>query len=257
LKAGNKGQVGELGDGLSRFYHDNSLYQKAFFFASQSYGFLKKETPANLLNRLGLIFDMFGNYKQALIVYEQAHEKFKATGDKAGEGTTLNNISLIYSARGDYQKALNNFKQALAITRDIGDKAGEGATLNNIGQIYKARGDYQKALEYLGQSLIIQREIGDKAGMISTLHNLALSALKQNDAKKYFEYHGEAWQLAMETEDAMGLFNVGKSFGKILSDAGDKKNGLEILKIAYTTGKQSGLPGTDEIGKMIRQFEST
>jgi tetratricopeptide (TPR) repeat protein len=457
LQAGNRGQVGELGLALSRLYYDASLYLKAFNFAFKSYDFLKEDTPPNILNRLGLIFKMFGKYEQALQVFLLARQQFikandkkgegatlnnlattayaggdyktalqyleqslkiqREIGDKAGEGTTLNNISQIYDARGDYQTALQYLEQSLKIRREIGDiqgesvtlnnmssiykawgnyekameyalrdlkivreigdkagegttlnnlattayaggdyktaleyleqslkirreignKAGEGATLNNIGQIYKTRGDYNTALEYLEQSLKItreigdkagegntlnnisqiydargdyktaleyleqslkiqqeigdkasesttlnnisgiyrargdynttlqyleqslkiQREIGDKAGMIPTLHNMAHIALEQEDIEKYLKYHAEAWQLANEIKDAMGLFQVGQALGFNLCRFGDTKNGLEILKIAYAIGQQSGLPGTEEIGKVIAHFENS
>jgi tetratricopeptide (TPR) repeat protein len=257
---GDRREEGTTMNNISQIYHARGDYQTALEYLEialkiqQEIGDKKGESVT--LNNISSIYKARGNYEKAMEYSLQDLKIVREIGDKAGEGTTLNNISQIYRARGDYQTELEHLEIALKIGQEIGDKAGEGTTLNNISGIYRARGDYQTALEYLEKSLKIRQEIGDKAGMIHTFHNMAHIALEQKNVEKYLKYHTQAWQLAMETKDAMGLFQVGQSLGRNLCRFGDTKNGLEILKIAYTIGQQSGLPGTEEIGKIIAHFEN-
>jgi tetratricopeptide (TPR) repeat protein len=73
---------------------------------------------------------------------------------------SLNNIGLIYDAWGKYDQAIEYYKKSLKIREEIGDRKGEGVTLNNIGMIYYARGKYDQAIEYYQKSLTILAEIG-------------------------------------------------------------------------------------------------
>jgi len=208
------------------------------------------------LNNISQIFDARGDYQTALEYLNKSLKITKEIANKAGEAIILNNISCANQKIGNYQTALECLEVALDIQKKIGDKVGESATLNNISQIYAAQGNYKIELEYLEACIKIRQETGDNVGMAITLHNMAHIFLKQKDFKKYLKIHAQAWQLAMETKDAMGLFQVGQSLGENLCRFGDTKNGLEILKIAYTIGQQSGLPGTEEIGKIIAHFEN-
>jgi tetratricopeptide (TPR) repeat protein len=165
-ESGIKDKVEEIGDWLSGIYCDYSMFGNAFFYAQRVYELLGEETSPRVLNRLGLIYDLYG----------------------------------------DYGQALNLYHHVLAGLREIGDKSGEGTTLNNISQIYASRGDYETALKYLEQSLKIRKEIGDKSGSIPTLHNMALIALEKEDIEKFMEYETTAYKIAMETKDAMGIY---------------------------------------------------
>lgn len=211
---------------------------------------------ATSLNNLAAIAAAQGNYQLAQEYLEKSLNLHQGSSHQKGEGDTLNNLATIAYSKGDFQTALEYFEKSLSIMQEIGDKTGESVILNNIGQIHNVEGDFETALEYFEKSLIIQHEIGDNAGMIPTLHNLALIALKQENVELYRKYHTQAWQMAWQTQDAIGLFQVGKSFGFNLCRFGDLKNGLDILKIVYTKGQQSGLPGTEEIGALIKEFET-
>ncbi|MGD2091895.1 MAG: tetratricopeptide repeat protein [Candidatus Aminicenantes bacterium] len=253
-ESGSKDKVEEIGDRLSRFYYGYSMFRNAYFYAQRVYELLGEETTPRVLNRLGLIYDLYGDYDHALTLFQKTLGGFQEIGDRSGEGTTLNNISQIYDSRGDYETALKYLEQSLKISQEIGDKAGEGTTLNNISQIFKARGDYETALKYLEQSLKISQEIGDKSGSIPTLHNMALIALEKKDIEKFMEYETTAYKIAMETQDAMGIYNVGRELGFELAQQGMKKEGIALLKRSLEIGKAAGFPDVGEIEKMLREL---
>ena len=86
---------------------------------------------------------------------------YELLGEETNTGI-LNRLGLIYELYGDYDPALEFFKKSLAGLQEMGDKSGEGTTLNNMATTAHARGDYETALKYLEQSLKICQEIGDK-----------------------------------------------------------------------------------------------
>ena len=257
--------------------------------------FGNRREEGTTLNNIGLIYDARGDYDTALDYLQQSLKIRQEIGDRIGEGGTLNNISLIYSSRGNCDTAIDYLQQSLTIRQEIGDREGEGITLGNIGEVYRARGNYDTALDYLQkslkigqeigdrvgegrtlncislinssrgdydsalnnlqQSLTIQQEIGDKPGMIPTLHNMATIAAKKKDMKQEKEYEIQAYRLAQETGDAKGLFHTGTVVGRILCSAGQKDEGLKILRHCHQIGKQSGIPGVEQLEQRIREWE--
>ncbi len=160
---------------------------------------------ANLLVKLGRLYDSLGENNKALGLYTEADNIYKKIGNKAGEGTTLNNISQIHKAQGDYQTALAFLERSLKIRQEIGDKAGEGTTLNNISQIHKAQGDSQTALAFLERSLKIWQEIGDNAGMCATLFNMGHIYAQNKQIEKALDAWLTVYQMAKQMNLAQAL----------------------------------------------------
>ena len=63
----------------------------------------------------------------------------------------LNNIAIIYQIKGDYYQALELGYQSLSIAKEIGNRYMVGAILNNIAKIHYNKGDYEYILYYLLQ----------------------------------------------------------------------------------------------------------
>jgi len=233
--------IGELDAALACFERALAGYRKSGDLVGEA---------LQLLN-IGNVHYTQGDYDTALEYLEQSLTIQRKIGDVAGMGTTLNSIGQIYGAKGDYDTALEYLEQSLDITKKIGDLAGEGTTLNNISRIYDARGDYDTALAYLQQSLDINKKIGDLAGQIPTLHNMASILWERKNSKAALKTEYNAYQLALQIKDAMGLFNVGKTLGTWLIQIGEKDEGRAMLQQAYQIGSAAGLPGTEEIQKML------
>jgi tetratricopeptide (TPR) repeat protein len=207
-------KVNALGKSLADTYYGTSLYRNALYFALEADELLKEQTHADILNRLGLILKLFGRTDLALNYYERQLPKYIEAKDRSGEGTTLNNIS----------------------------------------GIYQARGDYDTALKYLQQSLKIRQDIRDVSGMIPTLHNIAQIAWQNKDIDQFLEYETQAYQLAQKTGNATGLFRVGQSLGYLLCQMGQKERGLAMLEQSYAIGKRAGMPGVEQLRRMIEEF---
>ncbi len=248
------------GNRMGLIYTKTGQYDAALPYFKSALGSLQaksilskddKENKGTALNNISQIYQARGDYDTALTYLEESLKIRREIGDRAGEGATLNNISGIHDARGDYDTALTYLEESLKIAQEIGDRVGEGATLNNISGIHNARGDYDTALTYLEESLKIRKEIGDRAGQCYSLHNMAMIEYQRENMQGMFSLEAQAYQLAVEIEDAMGLFEIGQVFGQLLIGAGQKEEGIKILRRSYEIGKSGGLPGTEAIKELL------
>ncbi|MDY6933813.1 MAG: tetratricopeptide repeat protein [Spirochaetota bacterium] len=239
-----KNRTGSIGDMLSSHYYAYSLYQNSYYYAMKVYHLLGKGTDASVLNRLGLLLHLYGNYEDALEFFNTTLLKYGEIGDKSGQGTTLNNISQIYNARGDYETALKYLEDSLKIRQEIGDKSGQGTTLNNISQIYDARGDYETALKYLEDSLKISQEIGDKSGQGTTLNNIGSNYYTRGDYETALKYLEDSLKIRQEIGDKSGQGTTLNNISQIYDARGDYETALKYLedslKIRQEIGYKSG-----------------
>ena len=239
-QAGNKERIEEIGDRLSRIYYDYSMYGNALFYVRRVYELLGERTGSSILNRMGMIYYLYGDYDRSLEMYKRALVDYQAYADKPGEGTTLNNISQVYIARGDYETALKYLEQSLKISREIGDKAGEGTTLNNIAAVVYARGDYDTALKYLEQSLKITREIGDKTGESTTLNNMSQIYDARGDYETALRYLEQSLKITQEIGNKTGEGTTLNNISQIFKARGDYETALNYLEQSLKITREIG-----------------
>ena len=84
---------------------------------------------------------------------------------------------------------------------------------------------------------------------------MAWIAHNSEDWEKTLSFWSEAWQMAMETRNAEGIFNLGRDLGQFLIAAGQKEQGLVLLKTARDVGRAVGFPGVDALDTALRQVD--
>ncbi len=202
-------------------------------------------TKANLLNRLGQLYDSLANYDAALLCYQQALKIVQNIGDKKSEGAALNNISQICQIKGDYDTALNYLTQVLKIDQELDNKKGKGVTLNNISLAYRSKDDYDTALRYLNDSLKITQDFGDKQGEGTTLSNISSIAHAKGDYDTALHYSMQALQIAQDISDKKGEGTTLNNISQIYDAKGNYDTALgyltESLKISQDIGDKYGI----------------
>lgn len=115
-----------------------TLYQEALAHYEQALAahlsnHLPEEESWTLLN-LADVYASLDQQSQALAYYHQALSRFRALGERRGEGTALNNLGLLlaYDPAAREQSA-SCYIQALRIFRSVGDRWQERKTLKNLG----------------------------------------------------------------------------------------------------------------------------
>ena len=79
---------------------------------------------------------------------------------KKNKAKIYSNIGIIYDVQGNFPEALKNHLAALKIYDSMNDKRGVARCYNNIGIIYKQQDNYQEALKNHFLSLKIDTELG-------------------------------------------------------------------------------------------------
>ncbi len=68
-----KDMIDEIGDMISRYYYDVSMFAKAYYYCFEVYSQLGDYTDNRILNRLGLVLQLFGKIDEALMFYNKAY----------------------------------------------------------------------------------------------------------------------------------------------------------------------------------------
>ena len=154
-----------------------------------------REQEAEVLDQLGAVHDLLGEFPKALVYFEQALPIHQALANRKGEAETLNQVGSVYRKLEDHAKARDYFARALPLFRGIGNRAGEAQTLNYIGLTHSLLGESQKAIEFYSESLPLSRAAADRVGEASTLINIGIKYSELGEPQKAMESYDQALSL--------------------------------------------------------------
>lgn len=135
--------------------------------------------------RLGIAYDVSGNYDSSVYYYQQALKKY--TSPK-GIGSAYNNLGLIEWKHSNLKEAITYFYKALPYFQQLDDKIYLANLYNNIGLIFQETNDKRKALSFLFKSVTIYQSLDDLENIGATYTNIskAYSSLQKNDSSLYY-----------------------------------------------------------------------
>jgi tetratricopeptide (TPR) repeat protein len=114
---------------------------------------------ASILNELGIIHGMKGDYDAALNYSKKSLSIFEELKNSLFIVKILNNIGQTLWQKGDLDKALENYLRAQELSEQIGRKLISAVLLLNIGLISNDRGELDSALNYFNKSLLVFKEL--------------------------------------------------------------------------------------------------
>ena len=117
--------------------YSNSDYDKGIEVLAKGYAINKKlnnyKGLMNCANMYGIINAKKGNYKDALIYFNESIELSKKHFPKNNIGFTLNNVGIVYRHLGNYSKAIEYFLNAIKDHTEFKDTMGLCSVYNNLG----------------------------------------------------------------------------------------------------------------------------
>ena len=113
-----------------------------------------------VLNDLGLLQQLTGDYPAAAASHQRALELHRDLGNLAGVADTMNNLGSLSSRTSAIRQARDHHNQALVLARDAGVPLEEERALEGIGHSHLQDGHPGKGLGYLRQALGIYQRIG-------------------------------------------------------------------------------------------------
>ena len=151
--------------------------------ATESSSVRQQILSGEALHNLAVVYRQLGEPNQAIALYGQAIEIWKALPAAATDhpangqfylGRSLNNLGNTYFSLGDLAQAQSHYQQALTIAQSIQNRASEGRILSNLGRLEQQGGHYEQAVQHYQAALTILNELGDRASVASTLNNLGI-----------------------------------------------------------------------------------
>jgi CHAT domain-containing protein len=168
------------------------------------------------LNNIGLVYKARNDHTQALHFLNQALERRRAVGDRAGEGTTISDIGSVYAQLGQTDKALNFYQQAIQLSRDVQDRNTEASTLRRLALLERDQGDLQNARTYLETSL-------------SIIENLRTKIVGQELRSSYFASTHEFFDSYIEVLMRLHRINPDQGLDGLALEAAERSRARALL----------------------------
>ncbi len=151
-----------------------------------------------------------GRYQEAADHFEQVAERWRSLHNLLGMANVLNNLGVLCHLRGNYQEALAHFIEALECARRCGYRRIEAYTLASIGDLFADLRMAQIADEFYEKAYPIAKSINERFLLLHLNISLLLMSLPQNrhqDAVMFLDAAGRL--LAAETSPfEHGLFRM-------------------------------------------------
>ncbi len=136
------------------------------------------DSPAHLKEE-GLRQFKSGHYDEALATFGAAATAFATIPDNIGQAEMLNNMGVIYQLKGQYDAAATALQQAQTSFAQAGDMNRQGQTLANLGELQRHRGDYHQAGRCYSDAAEKFAQTGDKDKQADMLWALSLLRTRQ------------------------------------------------------------------------------
>lgn len=207
----------------------------------------KAQAPAlevQVLNNLGGLFYLRGEYHETLVRYEQALQILDRSGDAKWvpywRQITNFNEATLYQRLGRYQKALEIYREVQ--THPTGFSSGDRAhVLANVGTLYRRLGDPLKALQMYRAAQALYLTAHDADGEISVLKNIGIVyALDERDYSKGASTFRTVQSLAGKTTNRREAMQTHLYLGETLFRAKALKPAEQEFETALALAQQLG-----------------
>jgi tetratricopeptide (TPR) repeat protein len=109
----------------------------------------------------------------------RAYPIFREIGEDWGLSFVLNNLGEVARVQGNYEQAYEYYKESEALLRATEDKGDLARLVHTLGYIASHRGDEQLAEAQFRESLAMFRKLGNKRGIAECIAGLASLRAKQ------------------------------------------------------------------------------
>lgn len=195
---------------------------------------------ANVRNYLGIVSYLMGDYPAAVDNQTLALELFQDLGDRLGEANAHHYLAVVRYLTGRLHDAARGQGLALDLFRELGDQIGEANTLNQLGIVQYLTGDYLKASESLYAALEVFRAFADRYGEANTLTRLAKLQQLAGDYATALANQNRAIQLYRGIGSRYGEANALIRAGEVHYLMSNYSTAIESLTLALSIFRDLG-----------------
>jgi predicted ATPase len=223
---------------LRRGEHDESL--KICTEALDLIKDKKTKEEAFVINALGNIHWLDGEYESAIEHYHKSLKIREAINDLDGISRSLHNIGMMHYWREDYPKALEYLKKSQEVIKKSKNMYFMAYCLLNTGYVYEHMEDYDQALENYERSLKIGEKIGSKTVMSWYYSRIAEVYFRKKDLMRAYAFCNRTIDLAGKINAKESIGESRGTFGMIYREQKMWKEAIENFEINIQILKEIG-----------------
>ncbi|MGI8641450.1 MAG: protein kinase domain-containing protein [Pyrinomonadaceae bacterium] len=202
-----------------------------------------------LLNGLGYLAAIQGDYETARKFFEEDLAEGRTAGDKRRIAESLRGLGIVTCTQGDYTAARKFYEEGLAIHRELNDKLGIAASLNGLGGLALDVGDTATARPLFEESLTNFRLVGNESGICYSLLNLAGVAYINGNYEAAREYYGDVLIIAQNLGYKDRIFVCLDGFAALAAERENWKMSIQLAgaaeKLRETIGYEAATQHRD------------
>lgn len=161
------------------------------------------QARALLIAQYGRIERSRGYLKRADILFAEAFQLFKETGDLLEQGVALGYRGRIARVLGNIEKAQEFFARSSDLAREVYDFRGIGVIATQLGRIARTRGDIDSAERAFTEGLNKALQVSDKQAVAVNLNYLGRIANSRGNTLEAEDYFNRSLQIAREIGDRL------------------------------------------------------
>ncbi len=189
-------------------------------------------TRARALSAIGALMVLQQDPEQATPFLEEGLALTREQGHKELEGWLLNSLGQVNLLGGNYARAGQRFAESLLLFQNAGDPAGTATVLLYQGILACHQANYVQAEDLLRQSLPLLRELGDAVGVARGLHGLGVAARHAGEPQRAQDLYMEALQLTWERGARMEIAQAVEGLAGVACDKRQPVRAAHLLGAA-------------------------
>jgi len=226
--------------------HLRSNPDSALHYSQLQYAFAeqrgRKREMALALNTQGAVFEVKGDYAEAIARHEASLAIRSELGNVAGITASLTNIGNIHAFTGDHAKALDYYIRTVKVYEQDGDAPGKGMAnvLNNIAGTYHLQEDLQNALLYYRRSLVIREQLDLKDDIAQSLANIGIALHGLGELDSALVNFNRSLEIGTSTGNRWVQAAALSSIGSVMNTKGEYLKAAGLFERAVALGEEAG-----------------
>ncbi len=201
--------------------------------------FQDQKRKAGVWRRIGLVYDNKGEYDESASAYEEALNLVK--GDESHiEAAAVLGVGNVHWNKGEFEDALRCYQEVLRIAEIADDGIMIAAALTNIGNTHVNKGEYDAALERYQESLKLRTAGGDERATAQTLGNIGALHYNKGEYGKALENYNRSLEILERIGDQQGIAISLNNIGVLHEDRGEYERALETYEKSLGILKKIG-----------------
>lgn len=145
-------QSGKLNEALEWLIQARSIYQKENY----------EEGATKVALDIGTLLQYLGKLATSEQIYQEVLSYYQTTGNVVWQANLLNNLGVLHFLVGDYEKALNELERSIQYARMGGYQRLEAYALTSMGDLFRSLKLTQEAEEVYQKARDIDTQIDDQ-----------------------------------------------------------------------------------------------